>query len=1016
LVETLVYLKQNEEWNQFQYFERLRILHSTYVNRPAGQLEKYEILHYRGQELLDDLLQLQTKTIEYITTGTEHDYFYEALAYYKSNRRNFEILIEIIKCDSFLKDVPQLLSSYEAIAKIVKDIKQAHTHPAQLPACMQALETFSFDKQSLIVEAVRLVDSNAGYDFLRAYLEKKHAETELARNVETMANFIEGIDKHVAETCATLLFGFGSCPAVWPSLDLPKQQAVLKQCIQLHGKENANIRALATLADDWMHVGKMMSLNIDKNDYYQVLKFYRENKDSTFEVLWKAIKMKWPQHQSIKNFHDFYATLTEIDLSLRTGQLLCAQQKLSHMHREQAKIAIDALKERNPHIADDITTFSQGLLERLKIRDALEDALKKSDGSKKYIDVFVENASKLARPNWTTLLEDVQVFHKDTLAMAHITARIKEANTWLEEADRLGQAIDEYDQTKIKAIVRKPDFSYSTATFVIQSTDRLSCAQTLLLCALLWRHLQTQMQTQSERPQIISDDKLQLEAFLTRDFELAQTHDRLVQILRASPLTQLSEQQYLTAMQTAKTLLPANEKEHIDAIDFLFRFHLNPFHFTKGAENIVVPPKPDGVTIQQLVELFNTINFTNPNAPHYYDPEVQFKDDYNLPLLRVEIKEAISQEISEAILNEAQVQLHNNRPELSEEQLEDAAEQEWPAARLQAEVARRKPADQMELEITRRLPQARKNKLRKWLKTFINRVVNRTVYEGTPKAGSPALGPFYSTIENALCHVIHTLQALPHVEETDKKNQHLLIADTMIHILRASTHCGPRIYDTAIKRYKARVLNKVEHEADQVYDLAAEYRGILAESKMPPPTNETILYYERFIHVFGAEFGIPAAHIPNQPDALAADYVNGGDCEVERDRRRFLACYNPYSVASWLTSQMSRDDLITLCGAYVPASFMPQLIVDAKATMARMKAEKKSEAEIIKALKDKHEIYAAPQQKTAEVVIADWRRGMYIEVEVVEDMNVMPMKIRPKAITEALITARVLTKAVEFVA
>jgi len=151
-------------------------------------------------------------------------------------------------------------------------------------------------------------------------------------------------------------------------------------------------------------------------------------------------------------------------------------------------------------------------------------------------------------------------------------------------------------------------------------------------------------------------------------------------------------------------------------------------------------------------------------------------------------------------------------------------------------------ADLRAQEIRRQLSQ----ELETTLDTFINTGQRQEAYVGTPDAGTPALETFYTTIYQWL---------VPCFLKKARNDGSEAKRESMIRLLRAASHCGPRSYDTAIKEYQARVLGRKANCNDQFYDLLSEIGASLQSQECPPPSNESIVYHSKFMHALGKEFG-----------------------------------------------------------------------------------------------------------------------------------------------------------------
>ena len=86
--------------------------------------------------------------------------------------------------------------------------------------------------------------------------------------------------------------------------------------------------------------------------------------------------------------------------------------------------------------------------------------------------------------------------------------------------------------------------------------------------------------------------------------------------------TRLGEDRFLACLNDLEKTYPHS---NLDVL-FFSPFTINREHLKKGIEQDNIPPIPRSVDLHTLINFFDEINFSNPKAPNYYDPE-KLRDD-----------------------------------------------------------------------------------------------------------------------------------------------------------------------------------------------------------------------------------------------------------------------------------------------------------------------------------------------------------------------------------------------------
>lgn len=104
---------------------------------------------------------------------------------------------------------------------------------------------------------------------------------------------------------------------------------------------------------------------------------------------------------------------------------------------------------------------------------------------------------------------------------------------------------------------------------------------------------------------------------LLQDFELAQER-----------IKALSYDEFQKALKKLKIDYPYTATEFIEYAGF----SIDPEHLKHNVRS-EIPPKPEGATLDELVQIFEEVNFTDPQKPHYFNP-ADFESETGTRLVR----------------------------------------------------------------------------------------------------------------------------------------------------------------------------------------------------------------------------------------------------------------------------------------------------------------------------------------------------------------------------------------------
>lgn len=283
------------------------------------------------------------------------------------------------------------------------------------------------------------------------------------------------------------------------------------------------------------------------------------------------------------------------------------------------------------------------------------------------------------------------------------------------------------------------------------------------------------------------------------------------------------------------------------------------------------------------------------------------------------------------------------------------------------------------------------NYLKEGLLTFISNIRNCTPFIGTPKAG-PTLDLFYNIMERA---VTHTIRKIKDMRESDEKQ--LLIRGVITEYIRAALLCGGKQYATACQQFVAVTKGRASTFAEEILDILAAYREVLFQS-IVPEGQQSVHDFNKMMYLLGRELGIPGAEMMGEFD----DEYRGEGFDSDLKRIEFSELYTPNNIlfesvkqAVEQTAEL-RDKYFDWIKANIPDYWQKEQFDG-----IRREVEKKASLAEKKNYLKEQDIYPLTRQ-TLDDAIEDERKARYLAGEVVEDMNAMPMKIKPAAIAYML--------------
>lgn len=351
--------------------------------------------------------------------------------------------------------------------------------------------------------------------------------------------------------------------------------------------------------------------------------------------------------------------------------------------------------------------------------------------------------------------------------------------------------------------------------------------------------------------------------------------------------------------------------------DMLFR--VNPAHYKNKATVTIPDTMARGCKLDDLLALFDQLNFSNPRGKFYVDPSTfaNFNAGYSLQQKIAYLKESVQK--------------------------------------------------------------------------FISNIKDCVPFLGTPKEGA-TLDLFYNIMERAVTHTIRKMKDMP---ESDEK-QHT-IRRVISEYIRAALFCGGKQYATACQQFIAVTKGRAATFEDEILDVLAAYREVLFQS-IVPQGQQSVHDFNKMMYLLGRELGIPGAEMMGEFD----DGYMGEGFNAQQKRNEFHGLYSVNNIlfesvrqAIEQTSDL-RDKYFDWIKENIPHSWQKESFN----AIAREVKKIGSLADKKRYLQEQ-DIYMLPNQSIEDAIETE-RKARYLALEVVEDMNAVPMKIKPSAIAYML--------------
>ena len=381
---------------------------------------------------------------------------------------------------------------------------------------------------------------------------------------------------------------------------------------------------------------------------------------------------------------------------------------------------------------------------------------------------------------------------------------------------------------------------------------------------------------------------------------------------------------------------------------------------TKGIEKVNIPPKPAGFEVRDLMTLYEQINFQNPKQPDYYNTAKFSKDLVTFD--------------------------ETGKPTFATD-------------------------------------------LRSHLELYVKRVEKREYFKGAPKEGSQALLDMHTTLEKAvanICKKLHDIQVATEekrlqavtdedIEEALKETAAFkkLRASTVIEFLRIAGFCAGKYMSTTVKQFNRVVRNIVLTFENLVQESGGDYREILFSSLVTYRKGYGIDVHDeiQLIRAIGKELGIPGAEaLASFPDPHGTP---PSAYQLTQAKKKFFELLTPTTfINEWLEPQIRteigmRNKFINWCKNNVPVDWAKERFDPIRREVKAMQDAEGATEEDIETFLLKHEIYLGfvdERKITPEEAIENERVGCFLGLEVVVDMEAVPMRIKKTSIAYMLET------------
>jgi hypothetical protein len=224
---------------------------------------------------------------------------------------------------------------------------------------------------------------------------------------------------------------------------------------------------------------------------------------------------------------------------------------------------------------------------------------------------------------------------------------------------------------------------------------------------------------------------------------------------------------------------------------------------------------------------------------------------------------------------------------------------------------------------------------REELDEYVNKVITRRPYLGTPPAGSVALEDFYKTIEIYLCHTIQLLRV---------KNSREHTLAFLKEIADASSHCGGRYYGAALSEY-FKISGQGDSSRQKILRSLADLRKTVFEQIVLKNESHNVHFLTRALRDHGIRLGIPGAIA-----AVGFRDTFGKNMTQREVDVPFQEAYSVIEMVHWICpspkAQETRDLLIDYLGDRPPLGWKVEMYSTIRNQVESILSEEKKSPEV----------------------------------------------------------------------
>jgi len=273
--------------------------------------------------------------------------------------------------------------------------------------------------------------------------------------------------------------------------------------------------------------------------------------------------------------------------------------------------------------------------------------------------------------------------------------------------------------------------------------------------------------------------------------------------------------------------------------------------------------------------------------------------------------------------------------------------------------------------------------LKKVISDFVNKVKARKGIQGDHAEESFARKEFYDTLENGICGLAHFFQKTP--SSTKVEEQKIRV---MREFIKDVVYCGPKVRATTVRQYNNVVRNYEPTFDNLLYSKTTDLRSLIADSVVPM-NDQNVHDYLLLVKYVGKDLGLAESAELSEFDDLFAH--SGRGINPAKIKKSFSAIYTPFAIFTHVQNEITNDE-----------EFREQY-----ATWWQKNAPQSFKGEPL----DPNDVVVEKGQTVEEVIDAVRRQNFVLE-EVYE--NVRENRFKLSYMAESLQTLGVIQRAVSF--